>query len=116
LFQNATDSTAALHDQQQQQQSGNMAMATAQTPPGKNCFKLSFFFLLVDDACSIERKDLNFYYDNSSPYCYCIPGVRKRMYNIKLNPTHVAIVLFILFFCVLVLDLSHTVRILFELS
>jgi hypothetical protein len=37
-----------------------MAMATAQTPPGKNCFKNKFFFPLMVHVL-LKKKELDFF-------------------------------------------------------
>jgi hypothetical protein len=41
-----------------------MAMATAQTPPGKNYFKHLFLFSLMTYV-PLKKNDLDFYDDNS---------------------------------------------------
>jgi hypothetical protein len=78
----------------------------------KHDLRIIFFFLYC--VCSLTKR-INSYYHYFSPYFYCIPGVRKRMYNIKLNSRRVALILFFIF-CVLVFYLSHSILILLKLG
>ncbi len=79
----------------------------------KNVLRIIFF------VCSIQQsKNLIII-----SYYNCIPKVKKRMYNIKLNSAHVAFVFFLFFVlriisfsCVIVFYLLHSILIFLEFS